>query len=260
MSWLHLNVEQHFQHYQSTPRSQTSTKISSKMVSAHFNFPWQSTLVLPPSSIRLANDYSFRGCGASKERWCCGTHFPGVFLECAVSRGKPFCISDCRRHTILCICSMLASLIHFGPHLLLWVSWGVVPLKSCEPSSELLSLFLSLSLSPLLLSTPSLLFDTNWGSQAENELCVEVSLDKREEADGVVIHLLLCRLPLLSLRRWICFRLRVTEMLCDINHITAAWLNWWWICWWSPKGFGNYDMQLLSTVTLDQSYRFTLLT
>lgn len=145
MSWLHLNVEQHFQHYQSTPRSQTSTKISSKMVSAHFNFPWQSTLVLPPSSIRLANDYSFRGCGASKERWCCGTHFPGVFLECATSRGKPFCISDCRRHTILCICSMLVSLIHFGPGLLLWVSWGVVPLKSCEPSSEPLSLLLSLS-------------------------------------------------------------------------------------------------------------------
>lgn len=97
------------------------------------------------------------------------------------------------------------------------------------PQNLYLSFFLSLS--PLLLSTPSLLFDTNWGSQAENELCVEVSLDKREEADGVVIHLLLCRLPLLSLRRWICFRLRVTEMLCDINHITAAWLNWWWICW-----------------------------
>jgi len=45
------------------------------------------------------------------------------------------------------------------------------------------------------LSTPSLLFDTNWGSQAENELFVEVSIDKRDDADGVVIHLLLCRLP-----------------------------------------------------------------
>lgn len=101
MSSLHLNVEQHFQHYQSTPRSQTSTKISSKMVSTHFNFPWQSTLVLPPSSISMPNDYGFRGSGASKERWWCGMHFPGVFLECAVSRGKPFCINDCRRPTIL---------------------------------------------------------------------------------------------------------------------------------------------------------------
>lgn len=136
MSWLHLNVEQHFQHYQSTPCSQTSTKISSKMLPAHFNFPWQSTLVLPPSSISSPNDYSFRGCRASKERWCCGTHFfPGV---CAIS-GETFC----SRHMNLCICSMLVSLIHFSPGLLLWVSWGVVPLKSCGPSSELLSLFLS---------------------------------------------------------------------------------------------------------------------
>lgn len=163
MSWLHLNVEQHFQHYQSTPRSQTSTKISSKMISAHFNFPWQSTLVLPPSTIRLANDYSSRGCGASKERWCCGTHFPGVFLECTASRGKPFFISDCRKtHNSL-------HLFHAGESHSFQPRPSAVGLLRRCPTEKLwtfLRTFISLSFSlfPLFFSPPPLSCSTLTGA------------------------------------------------------------------------------------------------
>lgn len=150
------------------------------MVSAHFNLPWQSTLVLPPSSISMANNYGFRGSGASKERWCCGTHFPGVFLECAASLGKPFCINSRRRPTIL-------HLFHDSESHSFQPRPSAAGLQRHCPAEKLQTFPRTLIFFSFFLSfpTPSLLFNTNWGSQAENELCVEVSTDKREKADRV---------------------------------------------------------------------------
>lgn len=179
------------------------------MVSAHFNFPQQSTLVLPPSSINMANYYISV---AQKRDEVKGR----AFLVCSLCvrhlMGNPFA-SMTTKDPQFCICSMLANLIHFSPGCQGWVSRGVVLQKSCKPSYEPLSLSFSLSF-----PTPSFLFNTNWGSQPENELHVEVSADKREEADRFVGSCV----PLSSVRRWICSRLRLTEMLCDINHIAAA--------------------------------------
>lgn len=200
----------------------------------------------------MPNDSGFRGSRASKERWWCGTHFPGVFLECAASRGKPFCINDCRRPTILHL--FHASESHsFQPRPSAAGLQRRCPAEMLRTFHRtLIFFFLSLFPHPLSL-VQHYLGQPSW----KQIMCWSF---RRQKGGGWQSRDSFALVYLSSVRRWICSRLSVTEMLCDINHITVAWLNWWWICWWSPIGFGNYDMQLLSTVTLDQSYRFTLLT
>lgn len=212
MSWLHLNVEQHFQRYQSTPRSQTSTKISSKMISAHFNFPWQRTLVLAPSSINTANNYSFHH--ASKARCC----------RCMLS----WCSAswDILWHLRLQETHIPLHLFHAGDSHSSHPKHSEVALLRLRPVEKawtFLRTLTSFSFPPLSSSTPTLLFYTNWGSQAENELPVEVSGDKRGEA---AVHVCSC-VAFYHLCSWMI----VMEMLREINHITTGRLNWWWICW-----------------------------